>query len=149
MTVINEWIKDYSNKQTFQPPSTTALKSLNFIMAIQTLVVGLLLLGPGDLFLQPTSPPDAWWLSPVLAGFGIWEALMIVGAGILIITTVAMKGVIQSHFLMFVIWFAFGTIWTIGGIMNSPSYLFGVGVLGIFIALQHVGLIGVWRAEGI
>lgn len=149
MTSVNSWIKEYADKRTFQSPSATALRAMSFIMAIQSLVVGFLLLGPGDLFLQPTTPPDAWWLSPMLGGFGLWEAAFLAGSVILGLATACMRWVIHSHFLMAAVWFLFGVTWTIGGIMNSPSYLFGVGILGIFIALQHIGLIGVWRAEGI
>lgn len=149
MTVINSWLKEYASNNTAQSPNVTALKALNFLMAIQTAVVGILLLGPGELFLQPSSPPDQWWLSPVVGAFEVWEIVFILGSIFMAIATSALKWVIPAHAFLAICWLGFGLVWTIGGILNSPSYLFGVGILGIFIALQHVGLIGVWRAEGI
>lgn len=149
MTVINSWLKEYASNNATQSPNVTALKALSFLMAIQTAVIGILLLGPGHLFLQPTSPPDQWWLSPVVGVFGVWEIAFILGSTFMAIATSALKWVIPAHAFLATCWLGFGLVWTIGGILNSPSYLFGVGILGIFIALQHVGLIGVWRAEGI
>lgn len=148
MTLINSWMRNYAEKQTFQSPSVTALKSVNLIMAIMAATVGVLMLGPNDLFLQPTTPPDDWWLSPTIGMFDLWEILFVLGAILLMISTTLLKRIIVAHTLLGLTWFSLGLLWTIGGILNSPSYLFGVGILGIFMALQHVGLIGLWRAEG-
>ncbi len=149
MNRVNNWIKDYAEKQTFQPANITALKSLNYLMAIIAAVVGALLMGSGNLFLQPSSPPDAQWLAPGVLGFGLWEIVFIIGAILLLVCTALLKGVAAAHVVLAVMWLTFGSLWTIGGVINSPSYLFGVGILGIFMGLQHIALVGVWRAEGV
>lgn len=146
---IIRWAREYAEKQNFQPASITALKAMNYLLAVQTAVVGLLLIGPADLFLQPSSPPDSSWLAPTLLGFDLWEILFFFGAFCLMVATSLLKGVTFSHAFLGIVWLGFGVLWTVGGIISSPSYLFGVGVLGIFIALQHIAMIGVWRAEGV
>jgi len=146
---IIRWAREYAEKQNFQPANVTALKAMNYLLAVQTAVVGLLLIGPADLFLQPSSPPDSAWLAPTLLGFDLWEILFFIGSFWLIATTVILKGVTFSHAFLGLVWLTFGVLWTVGGIIYSPSYLFGVGVLGVFIALQHVAMMGVWRAEGV
>lgn len=146
---IIRWAREYAEKQNFQPANVTALKAMNYLLAVQTAVVGLLLIGPADLFLQPSSPPDSAWLAPTLLGFDLWEILFFIGSFWLIATTAILKGVTFSHAFLGLVWLTFGVLWTVGGIIFSPSYLFGVGVLGIFIALQHVAMMGVWRAEGV
>lgn len=149
MKPVTDWIKHYAAIQTAQPASVAAVKAMNYLMAIQTGVVGFLLLSPGELFMSPSSPPDAAWLAPSLFGIGAWEALFLVGAVLLVGATSVLKGVVMAHTFLAVSWGAFAVVWTIGGVLSSPSYLFGVGILGIFIALQHIALIGVWRAEGV
>ena len=146
---IIRWAREYAEKQNFQPANVTALKAMNYLLAVQTAVVGLLLIGPADLFLQPSSPPDSAWLAPTLLGFDLWEILFFIGSFWLIATTAILKGVTFSHAFLGLVWLIFGVLWTVGGIIFSPSYLFGVGVLGVFIALQHVAMMGVWRAEGV
>lgn len=146
---IIRWAREYAEKQNFQPANVTALKAMNYLLAVQTAVVGLLLIGPADLFLQPSSPPDSAWLAPTLLGFDLWEILFFIGSFWLIATTAILKGVTFSHAFLGLVWLTFGVLWTVGGIIYSPSYLFGVGVLGVFIALQHVAMMGVWRAEGV
>lgn len=146
---IIRWAREYAEKQNFQPANVTALKAMNYLLAVQTAVVGLLLIGPADLFLQPSSPPDSAWLAPTLLGFDLWEILFFIGSFWLIATTAILKGVTFSHAFLGLVWLTFGVLWTVGGIIFSPSYLFGVGVLGVFIALQHVAMMGVWRAEGV
>lgn len=146
---IIRWAREYAEKQNFQPANITALKAMNYLLAVQTAVVGLLLIGPADLFLQPSSPPDSAWLAPTLLGFDLWEILFFIGSFWLIATTAILKGVTFSHAFLGLVWLTFGVLWTVGGIIYSPSYLFGVGVLGVFIALQHVAMMGVWRAEGV
>lgn len=149
MNIIDRWIRDFADRQRIKSPTVTALKSINFIMVIQTFVVGLLMLGPEDLFLQPVSPPDEWWLAPAVAGFSLWEASFILGAALLTLATATLKGITFSHLFLAASWLVLGISWTIGGIIYAPSYLFGVGILAVFTGLWHIALAGVWRAEGV
>lgn len=149
MSRVTSWMRDFAEKQSFQPDNFVPLKSLNYVMAIQSAVVGFFLIGPDQLFLQPSYPPDDFWLAPSLFGIGLWEVIFLLCAAWLAISTSLLKGVSYAHTALGVFWLLFGVTWVIGGILASPSYLFGVGLLGIFISLQHVALAGVWRSEGV
>lgn len=148
MSWVTAWMRDFADKQNFQPENFIPLKSLNYIMAIQSAVVGFFLLGPDQLFLQPSYPPDDFWLAPELYGIALWEVLFLAGAAWLVISTSLLKGVSYAHVALSIFWMIFGVAWVAGGIIAAPSYLFGVGILGMFISLQHIALVGVWRVEG-
>lgn len=149
MKRITAWMKSYVASQSFQPASIGPLKAMNYVLALQAFVVGLFLMGSHDLFLQPRPGFDAIWLAPNVAGVDIWEVAFIASAIILVFATIALKGVKTAHALSAAAWLLFGFAWTIGGIISAPSYLFGVGIFGIFAAFLHIGIIGVWRAEGV
>lgn len=126
-----------------------SLKTMNYVMAVQSLVLAGLFWGPPQTFLRPTTPPDAQWLSLQFMGLEVWDFGFAIGGIYLIVATLRLRGIYKAHVFMGVWWFLLGFLWVVGGIFNAPSYLFGTGLFALFIAAGHVAIIRAWRAEGV
>lgn len=129
--------------------SVSALKSINYLMALQAAVIGFFFLGPNDFFLRPTSPPDEPWLTLTYFGVELWDVLFPLGAIILVVCTAILRRITIAHGFMALVWGMLGVAWSIGGVVNSPSHYFGVGIIGIFVSALHISIIRLWRAEGV
>ena len=146
---LNRVIIEYAKMKEIDVESLSALKSMNYLMALQAAVIGFFFLGPGGFFLRPTSPPDDWWLTLTYLGVELWDLLFPLGAIILVVCTAILRRMTMAHGLMALVWGLLGVVWSIGGVMNSPTYYFGVGIISIFISALHISIIRLWRAEGV
>ena len=146
---LNRVIIEYAKMREIDVESLSALKSMNYIMALQAAAIGLVFLGPNDFFLRPTSPPDDSWITLTYLGVELWDVLFPLGAIILVVCTAILRRVSMAHGLLALIWGTLGVVWSIGGVINSPTHYFGVGIISIFISALHISIIRLWRAEGV
>ena len=146
---LNRVIIEYAKMKEIDVESLSALKSINYLMALQAAVIGLFFLGPADFFLRPTSPPDDSWITFTYLGVELWDILFPLGAIVLAVCTAVLKRISMAHGFMALVWGMLGGVWSIGGLMNSPSHYFGVGIVSIFISALHISIIRLWRAEGV
>ena len=146
---LNKVIIEYAKMKEIDVESVSALKSMNYLMALQAAVIGLFFLGPADFFLRPTSPPDDLWLTLTYFGVEVWDILFPLGAIILVVCTAILRRVSMAHGFLALVWGVLGVVWSIGGVMNSPTHYFGVGIISIFISALHISIIRLWRAEGV
>ena len=146
---LNRVIIEYAKMKEVDVESLSALKSVNYIMALQAAIIGLFFLGPSNFFLRPTSPPDDSWLTFTYFGVELWDILFPLGAITLAVCTAILRRISMAHGFMALVWGMLGVIWSIGGLMNSPSHYFGVGLVSIFISALHISIIRLWRAEGV
>ena len=146
---LNRVIIEYAKMKEIDVESVSALKSMNYLMALQAAVIGLFFLGPADFFLRPTSPPDDLWLTLTYFGVEVWDILFPLGAIILVVCTAILRRVSMAHGFLALVWGVLGVVWSIGGVMNSPTHYFGVGIISIFISALHISIIRLWRAEGV
>lgn len=146
---LNRVIIEYAKMKEIDVESVSALKSINYLMSLQAAVIGLFFLGPADFFLRPTSPPDDSWLTFTYFGVELWDVLFPLGAIVLAVCTAVLKRISMAHGFMALVWGMLGGVWSIGGLMNSPSHYFGVGIVSIFISALHISIIRLWRAEGV
>lgn len=146
---LNKVIIEYAKIKEIDVESLSALKSMNYLMALQSAVIGLFFLGPNDFFLRPTSPPDDSWLTFTYLGVELWDILFPLGATILAACTAILRRITMAHGFMALVWGTLGAVWSIGGVINSPSHYFGVGIVSIFLSALHISMIRLWRAEGV
>ena len=134
-----------------QAETVRALRGFNIITILQAVVMTLLFAGPTDSFLRPTTPPDPLWVS---LAFGehleIWDLAFPAVAIMILFSTVKLKLMTLSHGLSASVWGTLGGLWVAGSMLTEgPSYLFGAGLFALFIASQHISLVGIWRSEGV
>lgn len=146
---LNRVIIEYAKMREIDVESLSALKSMNYIMALQAAVLGINFLGPTNIFLRPTTPPDDWWLTFTYFGVELWDILFPLGAIILVVCTAILRRISMAHGFLAFVWGTLGVVWSIGGLMNSPTHYFGVGLISIFISALHISIIRLWRAEGV
>lgn len=146
---LNQVIIEYAKMKEIDVESLSALKSMNYLMALQAAVLGINFLGPTNIFLRPISPPDDWWLTFTYLGVELWDILFPLGAITLVVCTAILRNVSVAHGFMALIWGALGVVWSVGGVINSPTHYFGVGLISIFISALHISMIRLWRAEGV
>lgn len=146
---INKIIVDYTKTKELDVESLYALKALNYLLAIQSAVIGFFFWGPNVYFLRPISPPDSAWLSMSMFGIEIWDILFPIGVFLIVFSTALLKRVKFSHAYMAVVWGSLGMLWSIAGLIDAPSHLFGVGILSIFLSALHISVIRLWDAEGV
>ena len=146
---LNRVIIEYAKMKEIDVESLSALKSMNYLMALQAAVIGFFFLGPANFFLRPTSPPDDLWLTLTYFGVELWDILFPLGAIILVVCTAILRRVSMAHGFLALVWGVLGVVWSIGGVINSPSHYFGVGIISIFISALHISIIRLWRAEGV
>ena len=146
---LNRVIIEYAKMKEIDVESLSALKSMNYLLALQAAVIGFFFLGPANFFLRPTSPPDDLWLTLTYFGVELWDLLFPLGAIILVVCTAILRRMTMAHGLMALVWGMLGVVWSIGGVINSPSHYFGVGIVSIFISALHISIIRLWRAEGV
>lgn len=141
-----------SNLRETEPTGTIiALRGFNIITILQALMMTLLFAGPVDSFLRPSTPPDPIWLS---LAFGehmeLWDVAFPVMAIMILYSTIRLKLMTVSHGFSAAVWGLLGGLWIVGSYLSgSPSYLLGAGLFALFIASQHISMIGIWRSEGV
>lgn len=131
------------------PENIGPMQRGSLMLAAQSLVMGLLFLGPPDNFLRPKNPPDAIWLALSMGQIEIWDILFPLAFITVALSVYFVKYIEATHFFSALVWFVFGMIWSIGGMLDAPTYLFAAGLLAIFVSAQHFAILGIWRAEGV
>lgn len=98
-------------------------------------------------WLDPGEMVGLWHIDPL--GFGIWDVLFPAAGIWLIVATFLTKGVIRAHMFAALVWLSMGTVWVTYSFMFRPDYVFGIGVLSIFVSAQHFVYARLWKAEGV
>lgn len=127
----------------------TVLKRSSYMLAAQTGAVGVLFLGPSRHFLRPESPPDAFWLALTVGPYEMWDFLFPAACIFMVLAATTKQKIAEAHWFSGAVWLAFGIVWSIGGVLTAPNYLFAAGLLAIFVSAQHFTTLNLWKVEGV
>lgn len=142
-SVLRKFLFEFDDK----PSAIPSLKRASVILAMQTGAIGALFLGPSRHFLRPENPPDSIWLALSLGPYELWDFLFPAACVFMLLAIGLEKYIIQAHAFSSIVWITFGIIWSVGGIMVAPSYLFAAGLLAIFVATHHITVMNLWKTE--
>lgn len=129
--------------------TVSALQRLGLVMAVMTIAFGGLFVGPNPMLIKPKTPPDEWWLSLTVGGIELWDVSFPVAGVVLFACVSRMKHVRTAHILTGAVWVALGLVWSVGGIIHSPSPFFGVGIMALFVGTVHILLAQIYFFEGV
>ena len=150
MTVTNPtWKVDIDPEDRRGNSTVAALQRLGTVMAVMTIAFGGLFIGSNSMFIKPKTPPDEWWLSLTFGGVEVWDVVFPLAGAMLFICVSKMKHVRTAHILTGSVWVALGLVWSIGGIIHSPSPFFGVGIVALFVGTIHALLAQIYFFEGV
>jgi len=150
MTVGNtNWMVNIDPKDRRGDSTVSALQRLGFVMSVMTIAFGGLFIGPTSMLVKPKTPPDEWWLSLTFGGVELWDVIFPLAGVMLLVCVAKMKHVRTAHIITGAVWVALGLVWSIGGIMHSPSPFFGVGIMALFIGTIHALLAQIYFFEGV
>lgn len=146
---VRRWLKRFADHHTGEDETVEGLKSLGHILGLNAILMGSFFFGGNGLFtwLANDSVVDLWHIDPL--GFGIWDLLFPAGGIWLIASTFLMRGVVKSHLFLALVWLVMGIVWVTYGFVFRPDYVFGIGVLAIFVSAQHLVYTRLWKAEGV
>lgn len=147
--LIREGLRRFADHHSKEDDTVEGLKSLGYLLAFNTIFMGSFFFGGGGTFTWPVSKGmvGLWHVDPL--GFGIWNFLFPIAGIWLLASTVMMKGVIKAHLFSSLVWLAMGSVWIAYSLAVHPDYVFGIGVLSIFISAQHFVYARLWKAEGV
>ena len=146
---VRRWLKRFADHHAGEDETVEGLKSIGHILGFNAILMGSFFFGVDGLLSWPANRDmvDWWHMDPL--GFGIWDVLFPAGGIWLIVSTFLMKGVVKSHFFLALVWLVMGIVWVAYSFAFRPDYVFGIGVLAIFISAQHFVYTRLWKAEGV
>lgn len=147
--IMSRWLRSFADKHNGGDETLEGLKNISFLLGFNAIFIGSLFYGGDPVF--PWVPArdvvDLWHIRPF--GLGVWDvAFFIVGLW-LIISTLSLRGVLRAHVFASFVWFVMGAVWVAYSLIHQPSYVFGIGVLSVFISAQHLIYAKIWKAEGV
>lgn len=147
--IIDNWLMNFAENQRNKPTTISAMKSFSYLQALQALVMGVAFIGPSKPFASVMNADRALWYALTYKNLEVWDIVFLLGAIFLLISTARLQRLKVAHAVMTLIWFVFGAIWVYAGIITDQSYLFGLGLLSVFIGAQHAVFIRALETEGV
>lgn len=146
---VRRWLKRFADHHAGEDETVAGLKSIGHILGFNAILMGTFFFGVEGLHSWPAnSGVGEWWhIDPL--GLDIWDVLFPVGGTWLIVSTFLMKGIAKSHLFLALVWLVMGIVWIAYGFVFRPDYVFGIGVLAVFVSAQHFVYIRLWKAEGV
>lgn len=147
--IVSRWLRSFADKQNGGDETLDGLKNIGHLLGFNAIFMGSFSYSSESLFswVPQSSMIDLWHIRPF--GLGVWDvAFFIVGLW-LIISTLWLKGVFRAHIFASVVWFVMGAVWVAYSFVYQPNYVFGIGVLSVFISAQHLIYARLWKAEGV
>lgn len=147
--IIDRWLADFAERQRNIHEAVYLFRAMNYLLALQALLMGLAFIGPSRAFINVKDHDSVLWYALSYGSVELWDIAFPVGSLFLIFATINMRRVGLAHRIMAAMWIAFGAIWVYSGMTTDMNYLFGLGILAVFIGFQHAIFVQVWESEGI
>lgn len=146
---MKRWLRNFADHHAREDETVEGLRSISHLLGFNSVFMGTFFLTNGSLISWPSEIEMVQWWSYNPLGFGLWDVLFPLSGILLIAATFFRRGVVKAHMLSALVWLAMGVLWVSYSFVYRPEYMFGVGVLAIFIAAQHFVYTRLWKAEGV
>lgn len=147
--IVSRWLRSFADKHNGGDETLDGLKNIGHLLGFNAIFMGSFFYSSESLFSWVPQPSmiDLWHIRPF--GLGVWDVMFFIVGLWLIISTLWVRGVFRAHIFASLVWFVMGAVWVAYSFVYQPSYVFGIGVLSIFISAQHLIYARLWKAEGV
>ena len=147
--LVSRWLRRFSDHHSGEDETVEGLKSISHLLGFNAIFMGSFFFGVRGILTwpDPGEMVGLWHIDPL--GLGIWDVLFPVAGIWLIVATFLMKGVVKAHMFSALVWLSMGVAWVTYSFLFQPDYVFGIGVLSIFVSAQHFVYTRLWKAEGV
>lgn len=146
---VSRGLRAYAERTEREDEALDSLKNMGYLLGFNSIFMGSFFYSNERFFAwtKDSTMLEWWHIRPL--GFAFWDVLFPAAGLWLMLSTMILKGVTKAHYFASAVWFSMGVIWVSYSLIYHPDYVFGTGILSLFISAQHLIYARLWKAEGV